>query len=403
MLFSLQVKGYKSIIAGFKALSKVLPVPQPTVFSGPGSSLELCRSMAHLGEKNVLIVTDKVLRELGLLDPVMAELESLGVTVAVYDGVLPDPTNDQVENGVEILKQHNCGAVLAFGGGSSLDAAKVISARATNDKTVDQLKGVLKLRNAPLPLYVIPTTAGTGSEVSIAAVVSDSVTHQKSLVLDPKLVPRMAALDGALMTGLPPLVTAATGMDALTHAVEAYVSTMSTEESDRLALAATRMIMENLPKAIENGKDEGVRQAMATGSSYAGMAMTRASLGYVHAIAHTFGAKYHTPHGIANALTLPHVLDYCKFGSEDRLAKLAEVSGLPVAGKTDREAAQLFIDRIRQMLVEFGITETLEALNKEDIPQLAKDALKEAHYNYPVPRYMDQKTCEAVIEKLLVA
>ncbi len=401
MLFSLQVKGYKGIIAGFKVLSKVLPIPKPTLFTGPGSSLELCTSMAHMGTKKVLIVTDKVLLEIGLLKPLLAKLDSLNIAYAIYDGILPDPTNEQVDAGLSVLESHRCDAVLAFGGGSSMDAAKLISARATNKKTVNQLQGVLKVRKACLPLYVIPTTAGTGSEVSVGAVVSDPKTHKKSLVIDPKLVPKMAALDGALMTGLPPMITAATGMDALTHAIESYVSVIASEETDGYALAATRLIMENLPKAVAQGDDVDVRQAMAMGSFYAGLSMTKASLGYVHAISHSFGAKYRTPHGIGNALVLPHVLDYSKPAVAERLAKLAQVSGLDVANKSDSDAAQLFIDRIREMLEAFGLSTTLDLLKREDIPELAKAALKEAHYNYPVPLYMDQNTCEGVIRKML--
>ncbi len=403
MLFSLQVKGYKSIIAGFKVLSKVLPIPKPTLFTGPGSSLELCVSMAHMDTKKVLIVTDKVLLEIGLLKPLLEKLDSLSIAYVIYDGILPDPTNEQVNTGLSILKSHRCDAVLAFGGGSSMDAAKLISARATNNKTVEQLQGVLKIRKACLPLYVIPTTAGTGSEVSIAAVVSDPETHKKSLVIDPKLVPKMAALDGALMTGLPPMITAATGMDALTHAIESYVSVIASEETDECALAATRLIMENLPKAVAQGDDVDVRQAMAMGSFYAGLSMTKASLGYVHAISHSFGAKYRTPHGVGNALVLPHVLDYSKPAVAERLATLARVSGLDVANKSDSDAAQLFIDRIREMLESFGLSTTLDLLKREDIPALAKAALKEAHYNYPVPIYMDQRTCEGVIGKMLAA
>lgn len=403
MLFPLQVKGYKGLIAGFKVLSRVLPIPKPTLFTGPGSSLELCSAIAHLGTRKVLIVTDKVLLELGLLDAIIAKLGELGVGHAIYDGILPDPTNDQVDTGLRLLQQNNCDAVLAFGGGSSMDAAKLICATATNQKTVAQLTGVLKVRKTCLPLYVVPTTAGTGSEVSVGAVVSDPITHKKSLVIDPKLVPKMAALDGALMTGLPPLITAATGMDALTHAIESYVSVMASEETDDYALAATRLIMENLPKAVENGSDVDVRQAMAMGSFYAGLSMTKASLGYVHAISHSFGAKYRIPHGIGNALVLPHILDYSKNATAQRLAQLANVSGLDVANKSDSEAAQMFIDRIREMLQTFGLSTKLDLLKKQDIPELAKAALKEAHYNYPVPLYMDQRTCEQVIGKMLPA
>ncbi|MBF0352686.1 MAG: iron-containing alcohol dehydrogenase [SAR324 cluster bacterium] len=400
--FKLQVNGYQNYQKVLKEVAKNLPFPAPTLFSGPGSSLELCKAIAYMGTKKLLIVTDAMLIKIGLLDNIKKALEQHKVEYVIYDGVLPDPTFAQVEAGLTVLKKNKCDAVLAVGGGSSMDAGKLICARATNDKPLPKFAGLFKVFKTILPLFVIPTTAGTGSEVTIAAVVSDPVAHQKIPVMDPKLIPTMAALDGALMTGLPPMITAATGMDALTHAVEAYISANAMPSTDSYALAATRLIMENLTNAVKNGQDVETRQNMAQASYYAGLAFTRAGVGYVHAIAHNFGAYYHTPHGLANSIVLPHVLDYSKETSMPRLAHLAVISGLQKGKESDQKLADKFIAHIRAMMKDYNIPEKLEALKKEDIPAIAKAALKEAHFTYAVPKYMDQATCEKLISKMMV-
>ncbi len=388
-------------MGALKMAAKVIPMPKPTLFTGVDSSLELCDAIAQMGTRKVLIVTDAMLVKLGILDKIQNRLTDNGIEFVIYDGVLPDPTYDQVEKGLNIYQQNQCEAILAVGGGSPIDAAKVIAARVTNNRAIKKLAGMFKVWTAPAPLFAIPTTAGTGSEVTIAAVVSDPVTHQKTPLIDPKLVPMVAALDAGLMTGLPAPVTAATGMDALTHAVEAYISKNASSDTDGYAIAATRLIMENLPKAVKQGDNLVARQNMALASYYAGLAFTKASLGYVHAISHNFGAKYHTPHGLGNAIVLPYVLDYSKEEISDRLADLAEVSGLKKGKESNSELAQKFIDHIRAMQKSFDIPEKLEALKENDIPEIAKLALKEAHYNYPVPKYMDQATCEKFIQQMV--
>ncbi len=400
--FGIQVAGFQGLMKTLKAVAKTLPFPKPTLFSGPGSSLQLCDAIGLMGVHKLLIVTDAMLVKIGLLDDMQARLKELGIRFVVYDGIKPDPTVDQIEAGLKMLKRERCQAILAVGGGSPIDAAKVIAARATNNKPISRMEGMFKVFSAPMPLYVVPTTAGTGSEVTIAAVVSDPAKKKKTPIMDPKLVPMMAALDGALMTGLPPAVTAATGMDALTHAIEAYLSANALPETDGYALAATKLIMENLPTAVANGKDLEARQAMSFASYYAALAFTRAGVGYVHAISHNFGAYYHTPHGLANAIVMPWVLDFSKPECTKRMARLAEVAGLRKKGDRPQALANKLIDHIREMNQEFGIPQHLEALKKSDIPAIAAKALKEAHYTYAVPRYMDQRTCEGLIRKMLV-
>lgn len=400
--FTLKVLFYRCLMVLLKLIARTMSIRQPQLLAGPGSSLQLCDAIAAAGVRRLLIVTDSMLARIGLLEPMRQRLTQSGVTVVVYDGVQPDPTIEQIEAGVDLLRRSDSQAVLAIGGGSSIDAAKIISARATNSKSITQMMGVLKLRKAILPLYAVPTTAGTGSEVTIGAVVSDPARQRKLTVIDPKLVPQMAALDGSLMKGLPPAITAATGMDVLTHAIEAFVSRLATPETDRAALEATRLVMQYLPRAMVNGADEEARQQMAWASYQAGLAITKAGVGYVHAISHNFGGRYHTPHGLANAIVLPYVLEYSRTHCVDRLAKLAQSSGLGSASENRQQLADRLIGHIRAMNRSFGIPAGLKALRDADIPQIAAAALQEAHFTYGVPRYMDQARCEQMLRRMLI-
>lgn len=354
-----------------------------------------------MGVTRILIVTDEMLSKMGLLDAVKNQLEQLGIGYVVFDKVVPDPGYQIVEDGVAKGKAEHCDAVLGFGGGSSLDAAKVIAARMTNTVSIKKLVGVLKVKRPPVPIFTIPTTAGTGSETTIAAVVSDPDTNQKTPVIDPKLVPVAAALDPELMTGLPAHITAATGMDALTHAIESYISRHAAPDTDVYALSAVKMIMKYLPVAYENGTDLEAREAMALASFYAGAAFTKANLGYVHAIAHQFGAFYHTPHGLANAIVLPKVLDYSLPAASERLAQLAKATGLGSEADDEQTLARLFVDSVKELNQKIAIPATLDKLQAADIPAIAKGALKEAHYLYPVPRYMNYNQCTQMVSEML--
>jgi alcohol dehydrogenase class IV len=263
------------------------------------------------------------------------------------------------------------------------------------------LIGNFKVKQAPLPVYCVPTTAGTGSEVTLVAVISDAAARAKTPVVDGKLMPVMAALDGSLMTGVPPAITAATGMDALTHAIESYLSQRADERTMPLAVAAVRLIFGNLARACENGADLDARQAMAIASNYAGLAFTQTNVGYVHAIAHNLGGLYHTPHGLANALVLPHILDFSEQAAQARLAELARVIGCGAPGDSEAALARRFIESVRELARRIGIPERLEALRAADIPELARRALAEAQGFYPVPRFMGQAQCELILGKLL--
>jgi alcohol dehydrogenase len=360
----------------FKTVTSVLPFKWPKVFEGPGSSLEL-------------------------IDEMLATLDELGVSYVLYDGVEPDPTVAQIEAGHALLRQHDCQAIVAVGGGSPIDAAKLIGARAKHAKPVVKLAGLFRAWRGMLPLYAVPTTAGTGSEVTIVAVMSDTASRRKRLAMDLQLMPTAAALDGSLMTGLPPHITAATGMDALTHAVEAFVSRNAKPETDALALEATQLIMTHLERAYAEGGDLEARQNMARASHLAGIAFTQIGVGYVHAIAHNFGARYHTPHGMANAIVMPHVLEYSLPACADRLAQMARACGLATGDGNDEADAQAFIARIRELKATFGIPERLDALRATDIPAIAKAARAEARFLYAVPRYLTQPAAEALIQRML--
>ena len=400
--FPLKVVFFKIWQFLLKWSTKVLTFRTPELFNGPGSSLQLCEHIARKTDvRNLLIVTDAMLVKIGLLKPMQDKLSELGVRFAVYDGVQPNPTIEQIETGLAMLRKEGCTAILAIGGGSSIDAAKVIAARATNPHKITWMAGLMRVIFKPMPLYAVPTTAGTGSEVTIAAVVSDPSTTRKFAIMDPKLVPIGAALDGALMTGLPAPITAATGMDALTHAVEAYISRNWTPATDAEALDATRLIMENLAEAVRNPTNVQARQNMALASFKAGVAFTTAGVGYVHAIAHNFGAYYHVPHGLANAIILPRVLDFSKSECTPRLARLAEISGLKQGNETEIQLADAFIAKIRKMNAEFGIPTQVEKLRESDIPAIADKALSEAYWFYAVPRYMDKPDCESFIRQML--
>ncbi|MGH8454407.1 MAG: iron-containing alcohol dehydrogenase [Nevskiales bacterium] len=423
ILFALEVLFLRIYMIIFKFVTWLLPFREPELFDGPGSSLKLCAAIAKTGHKKVLLVTDGMLRKIGLLDGIEAELKKQGVDYVIYDGVEPNPTIDQVETGLKMLKDNGCTAVMAVGGGSSMDAAKIIAARAagnpallarfisfflhgpskaSSNPPIAKMAGLFLVFWRPLPMFVVPTTAGTGSEVTIAAVISDPANTRKFAIIDLKLVPQLAALDPELMKGLPPAITSATGMDALTHAVEAFVSNNALRRTDEKALEATRLIMKYLPTAVKDGNNLEARQNMALASYLAGWAFTQAGVGYVHAIAHNFGAYYHTPHGLANAIVMPHVLDYSKDNCIPRLAKLAMAGGLKTGNESEAELAGKFIARIRTMNQEFGIPDRLQALKATDIPAIATAALSEARFTYAVPRYMDKKTCENLIRQMLV-
>ncbi|MCH8499755.1 MAG: iron-containing alcohol dehydrogenase [Marinobacter sp.] len=391
----------KAQLAALKLAVTVIPAPKPNVLMGKGSGLRLCDMMAHFGIQRPLLVTDDVLLKLGVLDPLLARLEKLGMSPSVFSGVKPDPTFAVVDAGLTALAAAQSDAVLAVGGGSSIDAAKVIALSASNQKPPRKLVGVLKARKPSLPLFVIPTTAGTGSEVTLGAVISDEQSHQKALVIDPKLVPLATALDSGIMAGMPPSVTADTGIDALTHALEAWVSDFANPQTDFYAGAAVRMVLENLEKACSGKSTLAAREAMALAAHYGGLALNQAGLGYVHGIAHQLGAFYGVPHGRANAIVLPHVLGFNRKVSGPRLAELARRVGLADAGTDEQLAADRLISRVRELIRNVGISPYVPALREADFPEIIRGAFAETHGTYAVPKYMQKQDVEGILRALM--
>ena len=382
----------------------VLNFPKPFSFVGPDASLSLVREIIGLGVKRVMVITDAQLIQLGIVNPLIELMKDSSVEVEVFSEIEPDPGYDLVLKGVKRLKGFNPDAVLAVGGGSSIDGAKAILLSHANDCHPSSLTGVWLYslpRKRCLPFFAIPTTAGTGAEVTIAAVVSDKVAQIKYAIIDPKTVPAMVALDPKLMAGLPPFITAPTGMDALTHAVEAYIATITTPETDELARMASASIMRNLIIAYTDGQNLEARERMAVAASMAGLAFTRVGVGYVHAIAHQLGGLYHVPHGLANAIVMPHVLEFSKPDCAHRLAELARISDIGESGASDAELADAFIARIRKLNADMQIPGTVKELKREDFDKIIDRAFAEAHGTYAVPRYLTRADATSLLEKLL--
>lgn len=375
---------------------------RPELLKGAGAVKNLPEVIKEKGLKQILVVTDKGLMSLNLLNSLFEALEENGIKYVVFDGVQPNPTIDNIEDAVEIYNDNKCEGIVAFGGGSPMDCAKACGARiARPDKTIPKMRGVLKVNKKLPPLFAVPTTAGTGSETTIAAVVSNPITHEKNAINDNHLIPKVAVLDPELTVGLPKHITSTTGMDALTHAVEAYIGKSNTPTTKRCAEKATRMIFDNIFTAYENGKDIDARMNMLEASFLAGVAFTRAYVGYVHAIAHNLGGHYGIPHGLANAVILPYVLDYYGASAYKKLAKLADIAGLETVGMNKEQKAKLFIAKVREMNEIMGIPSKFDQIKEEDIPVIVERALKEGNPLYPVPKIMTKEDCEKVIRQLM--
>ena len=391
-------RAYQSV---FKIAMFAFDWSEPETLEGPGAIRKLPEFIKSKGVKKVLIVTDKGLMGIHLLDSLFEEMTKAGVEYVVYDGTEPNPSIENIEDARQLYVDNACEGLIAFGGGSPMDCAKAAGARVANPRIpVKKMRGVLKLVHKLPPLFAVPTTAGTGSEVTLAAVVSDRKPHEKNAINDPRLRPKYAVLDPELTTGLPPHITSTTGMDALTHAVEAYIGRSNVKSTEMYAEKATKMIFESLETAYNDGKNVEARETMLKASYYAGMAFTRAYVGYVHAIAHNLGGFYGIPHGLANAVILPYVLEYYGETAHARLAKLAVIAGVKTDG-TDKEKAEAFIEAIKQMNKNMNIQDKFDCIKEEDIPTIVKRALKEGNPLYPVPKIMDEADCEAVIRRLM--
>jgi len=362
----------------------------------------LADKVVELKLDKIFIITDQIIVKLGLMKELFSLLDARNIAYTVYDKTVPNPTIDNIEEAAKSYKATGGQGLIAFGGGSAIDCAKGVGARLVQpEKTFAQMKGQLKVGRKLPPFFAVPTTAGTGSEATIAAVITDPTTHEKYAVNDMVLVPEYAVLDPVLTLGLPPSITSTTGMDALTHGIEAYIGRGNTQETKKLSLQAIKLIMDNLTKAYHQGDDIQARASLQKASYLAGAAFTRAYIGYVHAMAHTLGGFYSIPHGLANSIILPHVLDFYGSSVHKKLAELAEVSGLGEEGDSISLKALKFIEKIKAMNQEMNIPEFVEGIREADIPLMVARAASEANPLYPVPRILSKKEIEVLFRKVM--
>ena len=400
MLWELKKCYYRIYQTVFKVAMNFLDWSEPQLLEGKGSILKLPEFVKSKGINKVLVVTDKGLMGLHLLDPLFEKLTEEGVDYVVYDEVQPNPTIPNIEAAREMYIKNECQGFIAFGGGSPMDCAKAAAARVVKpNQTVRKMRGYLKVLKKLPPFFAVPTTAGTGSETTVAAVVTDPETHEKNAINDICLRPKYAVLDPELTVGLPPHITSTTGMDALTHAVEAYIGRSNTKQTRNQAEKATKLIFDNVEAAYKNGKNFEARANMLKGSYWAGCAFTRAYVGYVHAIAHNLGGLYGTPHGLANAVILPYVLEWYGECIYPQLAKLADIVG--IKGNNEADKAVKFIEAIKMLNANMNIPSSFDMIKEEDLPTLIGRALKEGNPGYPVPRIMNYDDMESVIRKFM--
>ncbi len=370
---------------------------RPELVKGAGSSGTLAYNIIARGIDNVLVVTGPNISKRGLADSMYESFDKNGIKYSIYNRTQNNPTTANVEEGYDIYRENKCQAIVAFGGGSPMDCAKAIGARVSNPaSSLMSMAGMFKVKKKTPVFFAIPTTAGTGSEATVAAVITDENEHHKFTINDPKLIPDVAVLDPCITMNMPRHLTATTGMDALTHAVEAYTNILS-GPTDRGAKYAVRLIFTYLPKVYKDGDDIAAREKMLEASYEAGIAFTRSCVGYVHAIAHTLGGLYGTPHGLANAVILPHILELYGKAVYKPLAELADAAD--ISGSSDREKAENFIGAIRQMNRDMDIPEHLE-IKDEDIPKMIKWAMAEANPVYPVPVIWNEADFRKTIDKI---
>lgn len=381
----------RTIQSSMRVGMKLMNWRKPELLQGENSLLKLPVLIKSMNLKKVLIITDEGIHKLQLMNPLLEALDDLTIPYIVYSKTVPNPTFTNIEEALELYYLHECDGIIAFGGGSPMDCAKAVAAKiARPEKSIAQLKGLFKVRKEMPPFFAIPTTAGTGSEGTIAAVVSNSETHEKFAIMDPILVPHYAVLDPLLTVKLPPHITSTTGMDALTHAVEAYIGKSNTEETRKYAREAVILIFKYLYRAYVDGEDMKARAEMQRASYLAGLAFTRAYVGYVHAIAHTLGGFYQIPHGLANAVILPHVLRFYGDSVVKPLAELANLVGIGGISDNDERKAQLFIEAIEQLNEKMAIPSTIKGIVNRDVPLMVERALQEANPLYPVPRIINK-------------
>lgn len=397
-MFFLKKLAYRTVQLTFRAVLPLLPYREPTVIS---SCDELGKVLLSERATSVLILTSKSIVKNGLVACVESALNKSGVKYVIYEKVRPDPTVENVNEALSVYRENACDSIIAIGGGSVMDCAKAVGACvAYPRRELKKMVGVMRVLRRTPTIIAIPTTAGTGSEATLAAVITDTETHGKYAMMSFSLIPRYAVLDEKFTYSLPPHMTATTGMDALTHAVEAYIGRSTTKKTRALALEATRLIFENVEKAYADGYDREARKNMLIASYKAGVAFSESYVGYVHAIAHSVGGRYGTPHGFANAVIMPHVLEAYGRSAHKKLHALGVAAGACSARDSLETGAEKFINAIRELNARMDIASTISEIEMSDIGDMARLAEKEANPLYPVPKLMTEKELERVYYKI---
>lgn len=392
---------YRVFQAGMYVSAFLLPWRQPKLIKGHDAMGELAQTIVSLKLNKVLIVTDKGLMQLGLLESLFLALKNKNIEYVVYDEVVPNPTISNIEEGFGVYVDNACMGIIAFGGGSPMDCAKVIGARvARPNKPVPKMKGLLKVLKPLPPFFAIPTTSGTGSETTLAAVITDEKTQHKYAINDLVLIPDYAVLDPNLTLKLPAHITAATGMDALCHAVEAYVGRANTQQTKKAAMDAICLIEQSLYTAYEEGENLQARQNMQQASYLAGVAFTRAYVGAVHAMAHTLGGYYHIAHGLANAVIMPYVFKAYGEAAHKKLAELADLIEICKPQDNYEVKANKFISWIEEMNKKMGIPDHFSEILDKDIDTLASFAVEEANPLYPLPKILMKEEYASLFKQL---
>ncbi|UFS70778.1 iron-containing alcohol dehydrogenase [Geomonas sp. RF6] len=351
----------------------------PITLIGCGAAKGVGDNLKTLGAKKALIVTDKGLAKIGVADTIKQYIEQAGLQAVIYDGAEPNPTDQNVADGLKAYQQNGCDSIVSLGGGSSHDCGKGVGIVATNGGTIQDYKGIDTVTKPMPPFVALNTTAGTGSEMTPAAVITNTSNHVKMVVWSINVSPNVSINDPELMTGMPPALTAATGMDALTHAIEAYVAAFANPKSDALALQAIKLIAKYLQKAVANGQDIEARTGMAYAEYLAGEAFSSAGLGIAHSLAHQPGSFIGLPHGVCNAIFLPLVCEFNMIACVEKYADVAEAMGIDTTGMTERAAAVAAIEAIKTLSADIGIPAGLSELGmkEKDIPEMAEWAMKE--------------------------
>ena len=375
-----------------------LPINEPDIISGNTALNDLVLRIKNDHFSRVLIVSQIPIIDLEDVVNFIGLLKAELITVTLFKDTTSNPTILQIETAKALYLDNQCQAIIAIGGGSAIDLAKGVGALiARPNKSLQQMKGILKVGKKIPMLYAVPTTSGTGSEATLACVVTDSLTKEKYAINDPVLIPKVAVLDSRLTIGLPSHLTSTTGMDALTHAIEAYIGQSNTKKTKRFALEAIELIFGNLLKAYQNPTNLEYRNAMQLAAYKAGVAFTKAYVGNVHAIAHTLGGMYHVPHGLANAVILPYILTFYGSKIDKKLAKLAKLTHISNPDLSIHDNALAFIDEIKTMNKLMGIPSNFDGIiQNDDLDIMVKRALREANPLYPVPVIMDEKAFKRI-------